>query len=134
MNTWSPALLLNNTPWNVAKKGVYVIYNNINKQAIRVGLSDTDIGRRLTEHSKNPEVQQHSGFILLATWCEINEEYARRGAEAYLERVLKTAHKYRCGTLGVSNSIATRFKRYPYIIFQTLNPLVNTQNPIFIAL
>ena len=89
MDPWFPALLLNNTPWNVAKKGVYAIYNNIHKQAIRVGLSYTDIGRRLTEHSKNPEVQQHNGFILCATWCEINKEYARRGAEAYLERVLK---------------------------------------------
>lgn len=89
MNPWSPALLLNNTPWSVAKKGVYVIYNNFNQQTIRVGLSDTNIGRRLTKHSTNSEVQQHSGYILLATWCEINEEYARRGAEAYLERVLK---------------------------------------------
>ena len=33
MDPWFSALLLNNTPWNVAKKGVYVIYNNIhNKQ------------------------------------------------------------------------------------------------------
>ena len=83
--SWSEWYDLNSTTWQSSFSGVYVIKTSSNTT---VYVGQGNIGNRLDDHQDDSSIQAFKNQGLYVKHASIQDEYNRKGAEAYLQRVL----------------------------------------------
>ena len=83
--SWSEWYDLNSTTWQSSFSGVYVIKTSSNTT---VYVGQGNIGSRLDDHQDDYRIQAYMNQGLYAKYALVQDKYNRKGAEAYLQRVL----------------------------------------------